>query len=96
MSKLLARFSFNDNPFANYVAENEPDIEHYFVRPPYYGAITERGRASRSMILFGARGAGKSATRITYIRTCGHSESSKKKHLSSLLLMIFPEYLPEG
>jgi hypothetical protein len=68
MTKLLNSMGFTDNPFANYVAENEPDIESYFIRPPYYDAVTERGNASRSLILFGARGAGKSATRLTFYK----------------------------
>ncbi len=59
---------FRDNPFASYVAENEPAIDQYFIRPPYYDAVTERGQAARSLLLFGARGAGKSATRLTFYK----------------------------
>ncbi len=36
MGKLLETLGFIDNPFASYVAENEPEIDQYFIRPPYY------------------------------------------------------------
>lgn len=70
MPKLLDTLGFLDNPFAQYVAENEPDIERYFVRPPYYDEVATRGQARRSLVVFGARGAGKSATRLTFYKEC--------------------------
>jgi len=70
MPKLLEALQFRDNPFASYVAENEPDIESYFVRPPYFDEVAARGQACRSLVLFGARGAGKSATRLTFYKEC--------------------------
>jgi hypothetical protein len=68
MTKLLESLFFADNPFANYSAENEPAIDQYFVRPPYYEFVKERGVSCRSVVLFGARGAGKSATRLTFAK----------------------------
>lgn len=53
-----------------HVAENEPDIDSYFVRPPYFDEVAVRGQACRSLVLFGARGAGKSATRLTFYKGC--------------------------
>lgn len=53
------------NPFEHYTAETEPDIANYAVRPPYLQAISDRVHGPSSFILFGDRGAGKSATRIT-------------------------------
>ena len=70
MPKLLDTLGFRDNPFAQYVAENEPDIEQYFVRPPYFDEVATRGQARRSLVVFGARGAGKSATRLTFYKEC--------------------------
>jgi hypothetical protein len=70
MPKLLEKLGFRDNPFASYVAENEPDIERYFVRPPYFDEVATRGLARRSLVIFGARGAGKSATRLTFYKEC--------------------------
>lgn len=70
MAKLLDSLGFKDNPFASYVAENEPDIERYFVRPPYFEEVSARGNSRRSLVIFGARGAGKSATRLTFYKEC--------------------------
>lgn len=53
------------NPFEHYTAETEPNISEYAVRPPYLQSISGRARSLSSFILFGNRGAGKSATRIT-------------------------------
>ena len=68
MANLFERLNFSDNPFATYVAENEPHIEQYFVRPPYFDEVSIAGSACRSIILFGARGAGKSATRMAFYK----------------------------
>lgn len=64
MASLLTKLGFSGNPFEKYVAENEPDIDKYFVRPPYFNAVQQRAKGTQSFILFGARGAGKSATRL--------------------------------
>jgi hypothetical protein len=68
MANLFERLKFTDNPFATYVAENEPHIEQYFVRPPYFDEVSTTGSACRSIVLFGARGAGKSATRMAFYK----------------------------
>lgn len=55
---------FSRNPFEHYTAETEPDISSYAVRPPYLKSIVDRAKGVTSFVLFGDRGAGKSATRI--------------------------------
>lgn len=62
---IVQRLNLKGNPFEHYTAETEPDISAYAVRPPYLNAIADRARGLSSFILFGDRGAGKSATRIT-------------------------------
>ncbi|RIA22683.1 hypothetical protein DFO61_3373 [Ectopseudomonas oleovorans] len=57
-----------DNPFEHYNAEKEPHIVSYAVRPPYLETISQRARGLSSFILFGDRGAGKSATRLTVFK----------------------------
>ena len=61
----VTEFSLSGNPFEHYTAETEPNIGEYAVRPPYLNPIIERSFALSSFTLFGERGAGKSATRIT-------------------------------
>lgn len=65
MKTLVETLSLSGNPFEHYTAETEPNIADYAVRPPYLQAISDRVRGLSSFILFGDRGAGKSATRLT-------------------------------
>jgi hypothetical protein len=57
--------NLKSNPFEHYTAETEPHISEYAVRPPYLQAIVARALARTTFVLFGDRGAGKSATRLT-------------------------------
>lgn len=68
MPTLVQGLSLTSNPFEHYTAETEPHIAEYAVKPPYLTTISARARATSSFILFGDRGAGKSATRITLFR----------------------------
>ncbi len=65
MQTLVKTLNLRGNPFEHYTAETEPDIANYAVRPPYLQAISDRVRGLSSFILFGDRGAGKSAMRIS-------------------------------
>ncbi len=65
MSGLLQSIGFANNPFEHYTAEQEPDIAQYAVKPPYLTTTVGRAKGTSSFLLFGDRGAGKSATRIT-------------------------------
>jgi hypothetical protein len=62
---IVQQLELSGNPFEHYTAETEPHITEYAVRPPYLEAIAARVSGLSSFILFGDRGAGKSATRIT-------------------------------
>jgi hypothetical protein len=68
MARLLIALGLTANPFEHYVAETEPDIVEYAVKPPYFEAIDARAKNTSSYILFGDRGAGKSATRLTVFK----------------------------
>lgn len=58
-------FGFKESPFEQYVAEREPRINEYAVKPPYFEETRRRVNGVSSYLLFGFRGSGKSATRIT-------------------------------
>ncbi|HEV2552692.1 MAG TPA: hypothetical protein VGV17_02890 [Bosea sp. (in: a-proteobacteria)] len=58
-------FGFRESPFDQYVAEREPRIDEYAVKPPYFEETRRRVASNSSYLLFGFRGSGKSATRIT-------------------------------
>lgn len=96
MTKLLESLKFRDNPFANYSAENEPEIARYFVRPSYYEFVRERGFNGRSTILFGARGAGKSATRLAFAKDAWSPETLSKKPPLTVTLDDFSRVLSDG
>lgn len=81
---LIQDLGLTANPFEHYTAETEPQISDYAVRPPYLSSIIDRGMALNSFILFGERGSGKSATRITVYAALwkGAEEASKKVPLA--------------
>lgn len=78
MARLLEGLGLASNPFEHYVAETEPDIVAYAVKPPYFEAIDARAKNTSSYILFGDRGAGKSATRLTVFKELWAAKSAGK------------------
>ena len=64
VTRLLTRLGCNGEPFSKLNAENEPELDQYFVKAPYYATVSARAAAADTFVLFGARGSGKSATRI--------------------------------
>jgi len=56
---------FNANPFNSNTAEREPEIAEYAVHPPFLDRTEQASLASGVFFLEGARGSGKSATRLT-------------------------------
>jgi len=65
VSTFSEKFGFSENPFEKYVAESEPNIASYAVTPPYFTETKKHTDSVSSFILFGFRGSGKSATRLT-------------------------------
>ena len=83
MPRLVETLKLKGNPFEHYVAETEPDIAEYAVKPPYFEAIDARAKNASSYILFGDRGAGKSATRLTIFKELwSHKEKGKRVPLA--------------
>lgn len=56
---------FRANPFNSNTAEREPEITEYAVHPPYLDRTKQASGGSGAFFLEGARGSGKSATRLT-------------------------------
>lgn len=56
---------FAANPFNSNTAEREPEIAAYAVHPPYLDRTEQASLSSGVFFLEGARGSGKSATRLT-------------------------------
>lgn len=74
---IVEDLGFSGNPFEHYTAETEPNISEYAIRPPYLEAISSRAHGLTSFILFGDRGAGKSATRVTVYNECWNAVKNK-------------------
>jgi hypothetical protein len=92
---LVSALKLNGNPFEHYTAETEPNISEYAVRPPYLQAIIDRAKALSSFILFGDRGSGKSATRITvYADIWGGISTVKGRSPFVVNLTDFSHILP--
>jgi hypothetical protein len=81
MPRLVEALKLKGNPFEHYVAEKEPDIAVYAVKPPYFEVIDARAKNTSSFILFGDRGAGKSATRLTIFKELWKESAEGKKYL---------------
>lgn len=93
---LLQSLYLSENPFAQYVAENEPNIDQYFVKAPYFKTIDQRSKKSQSFILFGARGAGKSATRLAIYKESWAAVSKGEQRPLTVTLDDFSKILKNG
>lgn len=95
MATLVETLHLTANPFEHYTAENEPHIIEYAVRPPYLQAIAARAKGLSTFILFGDRGAGKSATRITVFNEVWSSDTRGEKRPLIVNFTDFSSLLPQ-
>jgi hypothetical protein len=70
LEKWLAHYHFQSNPFAVYQADLEEYLADYFIHTAYYDEIKGTADTPRTMVVYAARGCGKSAHRIMVTRTC--------------------------
>lgn len=96
MSRLLKSHSLDETCFSSYSAEDEPNIDEYFIRPPYFGEVLKRGNSCRSLILFGERGAGKSAARISFYKETWKNVSKGEKAPLVVTLSDFSRIIEGG
>jgi hypothetical protein len=96
MPGLFERLKFKSNPFENYVAEREPEIIQYLVRPRYIDTARSRATSCTSFILFGARGYGKSATRISLYKEMWIAKKNATKVPLVLNLIDFSRIAERG
>ncbi|HEX3043085.1 MAG TPA: hypothetical protein VHP56_13440 [Solirubrobacterales bacterium] len=62
-NQFLARFGFREDPFEHVDAEQEPQLDEYFVPPPYFANVMGDARYPRSHLILAPRGGGKTAQR---------------------------------
>lgn len=63
MNNIYNRLGFSNNPFAYTNADEEENLEDYFVAPPYYETIQGDFNSPSSNIVLAPRGSGKTAQR---------------------------------
>jgi Cdc6-like AAA superfamily ATPase len=69
LSDLLAEVFASKHPFATWIAEDETDLNQWFVQPPFFqsllGDTSSSGRlVPQSAIILGSPGTGKTALRL--------------------------------
>jgi hypothetical protein len=63
LSPFLEQFGFRADPFESTDAEQEPELDGYFVPPPFFDAVIGDSRTPKSHVVFAPRGGGKTAQR---------------------------------
>ncbi|MFH0021142.1 P-loop ATPase, Sll1717 family [Pseudomonas fluorescens] len=96
MTGLLKSAGIDEACFTSLSAENEPNIDKYFVRPPYFSEVMKRGLGYQSLILFGERGAGKSASRIAFYKEMWNQISKGQEGPLVVTLSDFSRVLESG
>jgi len=61
--EFLARLNFTENPFQFTNADEEEQLQSYFVAPPYFASVWGDPDRPTSQVVFAPRGGGKSAQR---------------------------------
>ncbi|WP_437762195.1 hypothetical protein WME77_29410 [Sorangium sp. So ce764] len=86
LKELLSLWGFSDHPFESYTAEKEARLTDYFVSPPYLDDVLGTARTAAPVVVFGARGIGKSAIRVFIEDLC--STGDKKGLLNGRVVAV--------
>lgn len=88
---------FSSNPFESNTAEREPDIASYAVRPPYLDRTRQASLVGHGIfVLEGARGSGKSATRLTIAKSIWQNSPNGPLVVPLTNFNIFRPYIKGG
>lgn len=60
----LGSFGFSANPFTMTNADEEPELQSYFVPPPYFASVLGDPKRPKSAVVFAPRGGGKTAQKV--------------------------------
>jgi hypothetical protein len=63
LSPFLERFGLREDPFESTDAEQEPELNAYFVPPPFFDAVIGDSSTPKSHVVLAPRGGGKTAQR---------------------------------
>lgn len=88
---------FTSNPFESNTAEREPEIASYAVRPPYLDRTRQASLGGHGIfVLDGARGSGKSATRLTVAKSLWQETGPKPLVVVLTNFNVFRPYVKAG
>lgn len=91
---LYSFLGFTSNPFESNTAEREPEIASYAVRPPYLDRTRQASLAGKGIfVLDGARGSGKSATRLTVAQSIWQETGKRPLVVPLINFNVFRPYL---
>lgn len=94
---LYSFLGFTSNPFESNTAEREPEIASYAVRPPYLDRTRQASLISHGIfVLDGARGSGKSATRLTVAKSIWQEVNSRPLVVALTNFNVFRPYVKAG
>jgi hypothetical protein len=65
----LGSLGFAENPFVLTNADEEPELQSYFVPPPYFPAVIGSSSRPKSAVVFAPRGGGKTAQKVMIEKT---------------------------
>jgi hypothetical protein len=60
----LGSYGFSENPFILTNADEEPELQSYFVPPPYFPSVIGSPTKPKSSVVFAPRGGGKTAQKV--------------------------------
>lgn len=94
---LYSFLGFTSNPFESNTAEREPEIASYAVRPPYLDRTKQASLGGHGIfVLDGARGSGKSATRLTIAKSIWQETAARPLVVALTNFNIFRPYIKGG
>jgi len=77
----LGSYGFVENPFVLTNADEEPELQSYFVPPPYFPSVIGSPSKPKSSVVFAPRGGGKTAQKVMIERKSVESTSTDEKFI---------------
>jgi hypothetical protein len=89
-TSFLGSYGFEENPFTTTNADDEPELQSYFVPPPYFSSVIGSPTKPKSTIVFAPRGGGKSAQKVMVEKAANGDKANR------FLCVSYDTFLLEG
>lgn len=77
----LGSYGFLENPFVLTNADEEPELQSYFVPPPYFSSVIGSPSKPKSSVVFAPRGGGKTAQKVMIERKSVENNSTDERFI---------------